>query len=102
MLKRVCLGQEQGVLSNTALDKQTLISLLLPLTNNFSWRFLFYIKPLKRRDYMFNDIKKQELLAQIVEKLKQIETKIADLNKFIKDSKKPVKTQISGSKDISQ
>lgn len=51
---------------------------------------------------MFNDIKKQELLAQIVEKLKQIETKIADLNKFIKDSKKPVKTQISGSKDISQ
>lgn len=51
---------------------------------------------------MFNEIRIQELLTQILAKLGQIDTKLADMNKFIKNSEKPVKTQNAKSSGISQ
>lgn len=51
---------------------------------------------------MFDNIRTQQTLTEILTKLGQIDTKLADMNKFIKNSEKTVKTQNTKSSGISQ
>lgn len=51
---------------------------------------------------MFEDIKTQKILSEILIKLGQINTKLAEMNKLLTKSEKSTKTQISKSSGISQ
>lgn len=47
---------------------------------------------------MFESLKQQENFNRLIEKLDQIEIKINDLNKLLKEKQKPVKNENTGSK----
>lgn len=47
---------------------------------------------------MFETLKQQENLKSLIAKLDQIETKINELNKLLKEKQKPVKNENTGSK----
>lgn len=51
---------------------------------------------------MFENITTQKILLEILAKLKQIDTKLAETNKLLAKSEKPAKTQNSKSGGISQ
>ena len=49
---------------------------------------------------MFNDIKTQQILAEILTKLGQIDAKLYYINKFIKDKPKQPKSGVSQQVDM--